>query len=386
MILALLVAGTVAQVGSPTLTIDGDGYFRMAHEGRIVYAKSAKWIITNGRVEEANGAVAMPLMEAPTGATAVSVDQDGTVWITTKGSKKEVGQLMLAVFAKADALQPQGSYLTAKSRPTLHTPGDGKAGLIQPSGSVAEGSRNPAQSTRIEPKATGKLVIVAPESAQSKGARIILEDVVTFTGTAPESVRKLDLGPAPTAGAPLRYQTSRLRGRLKTLGFVDGTFDIEGSDVIVIEASGQIVSSDQFLAAAREATGLASEVTATLEPDAVIEAFTAPAGKLELKLENKLSGKESMTIRLGIHVDGRRVNSKSITLIGSALAVAVKAGDAVKVRLAVQGIAVEVVGFAKKDARIGELVEVTTQIGDAASKTTHIARVIGAGIVEVKLP
>lgn len=386
MILALLVAGTVTQIGSPTLAVDGDGYFRMAHEGRIVYAKTAKWVVANGRVEEANGAVAMPLMEAPNGATAVSVDQDGTVWIAAKGGKKEVGQLMLAVFARADALQPQGSYLIAKARPTLHTPGDGKAGLIQPSGSIAEGSKNPAPTTRIEPKATGKLVIVAPESAQAKGPRILLEDVVTFTGTAPESVRKLDLGPAPTAGAPLRYQTSRLRGRLKTLGLLDGTFDIEGSEVIVIEAFGQTVSSEQFLAAAREATGLAGEVTATLEPDAVVESFTAPAGKLEIKLENKLSGKESMTLRLGIHVDGRRVNSKTITLVGSALAVAIKAGDAVKVRLAVQGIAVEVIGFAKKDARIGELVEVTTQIGDAASKTTHIARVIGAGIVEVKLP
>ena len=73
MIAALLLA-TVATTPSLDLRVDGEGYLRLAYDGRIVYAKSARFVARGGRLVTEKGAGLMPMIATPTGAVAFEAE------------------------------------------------------------------------------------------------------------------------------------------------------------------------------------------------------------------------------------------------------------------------------------------------------------------------
>jgi hypothetical protein len=369
--------------------VEGEGYLRFALSGRIVYSKSASLIVKDGRLEDKNGGSVIPLIRVPSNADRLEIDSDGTILARTGRDRSELGRLLLAVFTDRKPLAPQGNYLIAKSRPSLEDPGGGVAGLLvvenAPTPAVDSAKNKPA-TTLIRPGGP-QAIVTLPEKVTVAGDRVALGAIATIDAHEQwtSQIESIDFGPTPRAGIALKLTRERVRARIKLLGLKDSEFELTMPEFTTIEADGQIVEPELFIAEALRAATERYGAGIELRVESELAPFKAPLGKLELKAEGAKALKDKIDVTVAIYVDRRRINAKVVTLSGEALVVAVKTNAIVKVRLNSGAITVEATGKAKRDARIGESVDVAVRINDSAVETTLTGTVIAPGLVEVKL-
>ena len=105
-------------------------------------------------------------------------------------------------------------------------------------------------------------------------------------------------------------------------------------------------------------------------------------GHEQMLTAQKLGAKTDRSIGVLIlaDVDGKRVGSRSITLVPTDDQVGVKVGDQVTIRLIAAGATVEVGGKVKTAGWIGQMVSVQADTG-----SMHTAKVISSNLVEVRL-
>jgi flagellar basal-body rod protein FlgG len=129
--------GDFSQTGNPLdLTISGNGFFQVTlPSGETAYTRSGAFQLdANGNIVTADGNPLSPNITVPTGATSVTIGQDGTVSVTTAGQTQaqQVGTIQLALFPNPGGLNSIGKNLflqtTASGDPVQGTPG-GSEGL-----------------------------------------------------------------------------------------------------------------------------------------------------------------------------------------------------------------------------------------------------------------
>ncbi len=129
--------GDFSQTGNPLdLTIQGQGFFQvLLPDGQTAYTRAGSFHLdAQGNLVTQDGNPVQPSIAIPTGATSVTVAQDGTVSVTLAGqtAAQQVGTLQLALFNNPGGLNSTGSNLflatTASGDPIVGTAG-GSEGL-----------------------------------------------------------------------------------------------------------------------------------------------------------------------------------------------------------------------------------------------------------------
>lgn len=134
--------GDFTQTGNPLdLTIQGQGFFQvLLPDGETAYTRAGSFHLdAQGNLVTQDGDPVQPSISIPSGATSVTVAQDGTVSVTLPGqtAATQVGQLQLALFNNPGGLNSTGSNLflatSASGEPILGTPGgsDGLGSIVQ---------------------------------------------------------------------------------------------------------------------------------------------------------------------------------------------------------------------------------------------------------------
>lgn len=395
----MIALATTVLIASATLPIrvEGEGYLRFAREGRIVYAKEATLSSVNGVLCGPEKAALVPSITAPASLSDLSIDVDGTISAASDRGTQTLGRVILARFDAGEALEASGPFQLARSRPKLGYAGSEGFGSIvsaQTSGVrvVAEPSPIAAQDPKpaVPPKdgadlkRTGAIHVQLATRIETDSARVVLCEVGVVEGAGSEALQSIDFGPTPPIGTPMRLTRQRVEAHLKrVLG--SAPFQLEMPEFVEVWRGGQHITQDQFV---RAATSHAESILGN--PGAWSSSETAPGlivpnGTLELKVENFRVVGEGATAIVAVLVDGRRINSRTISLAcAQPLIEGVKAGAMIKVRFTVSGITAEVEGRAKTAGYVGQTVEVQVSPAGGAP-TTHAGVVIAPGKVEVKL-
>ncbi len=129
--------GDFSATGNPLdLAIKGEGFFQISlPSGDIGYTRSGAFHLSQeGNVVTADGDPLEPAITIPTGATSITIGEDGTVSVTQPGQTQaqQVGNIQLALFPNPGGLNTIGKNLylptTASGDPVTGTPG-GTEGL-----------------------------------------------------------------------------------------------------------------------------------------------------------------------------------------------------------------------------------------------------------------
>ncbi len=134
--------GDFTQTGNPLdMTIQGQGFFQvLLPDGETAYTRAGSFHLDAvGNLVTQDGDPVQPSISIPSGATSITVAQDGTVSVTLPGqaAATQVGQLQLALFNNPGGLNSTGSNLflatTASGEPILGAPGgsDGLGSIVQ---------------------------------------------------------------------------------------------------------------------------------------------------------------------------------------------------------------------------------------------------------------
>lgn len=381
--MTLLTALLSLTLSSIDVRVDGPGYLRMAIDGRIVYATQVQLDVRDGRIADVGGATLMPLVAVPKDAADIIVEPDGTIKVVRGGQAQPIGRISLAIFPSGTKLVPNGRYLIAATRPRLLYPGEPDTGVLTISGKAGVSARSDTKSANQE---ILQIEIKVPAKAEVSEKRVTLNLFSEAKGS-PELVEKLklvDFGPTPRPGSPMKLTRERILAKLKLAGLAEPALKLDCPPVVQVGMVGQTVDGGSFFKAAIE---FALEKSGPQDYKAVSEpvSLTVPLGSVELRGESIARRGDALIVSVAAFVDGRRCNSVSVTLEGNGGQVVVKAGDLVKVVFAANGIAVELTGRAKKPGRVGESIEVEVSAGDPPVKTSHLAVVRAAGLVEVKI-
>jgi len=134
--------GDFSQTGNPLdMTIQGPGFFQvLLPDGQTAYTRAGSFHLdAQGNLVTQDGNPVQPSVSIPSGATSVTVAQDGTISVTLPGqtAAQQVGALQLALFNNPGGLNSVGSNLflatTASGDPVVGTPGgtEGLGSMVQ---------------------------------------------------------------------------------------------------------------------------------------------------------------------------------------------------------------------------------------------------------------
>lgn len=149
----VLTQGNLTQTNNPlNLAIQGNGYFQvLMPSGQIAYTRDGTFQLNqNGQLVTANGYQVLPSVTVPSGATSVTIGNDGTISVTTPGSQNatQIGQVQLANFVNPQGLQPssQNLYLATNASGAAITGAPQTNGL----GSVNQGYLEASNTNVVE--------------------------------------------------------------------------------------------------------------------------------------------------------------------------------------------------------------------------------------------
>jgi flagellar basal-body rod protein FlgG len=135
--------GNISQTGNPLdMAIQGRGFFQVQMpDGSVAYTRDGSFHLdSQGQVVTSNGYPLSPAITVPSGATSITIGNDGTVSAQLQGSPSptQIGTVQLADFVNPAGLEPRGEnlYLESASSGAPQTGTPGLTGL----GSISQGS------------------------------------------------------------------------------------------------------------------------------------------------------------------------------------------------------------------------------------------------------
>lgn len=349
------------------VSVDGDGFFRLVDQGRIVYARQIALESKGGWLADAKGALLFPRVSAPVG---FSIDPQG--WISDSQGHKS--RIALALFTAGSEPAPAGPYLVSEARPKLAFPGDGLAGSLSLTGTTKPAPKPAAQ-------AEAKLSVTVRDSSQVQADIYTLGDI---SSTTDPKLASLELGRCPVPGASATVTKALILSRLRAAGFKPEDIELQMPTRCVVTRQAQTIPQQQFvdcvMAYANAKLGGQFEMRCS---DPSFEASAKP-GQIELRVERFDSGTDRASATVAIYVDGTRQNSRTMHFTlsgpGGEPLVRVAAGTAVKLRLWSGGACVEVPARMQASCLVGQTARVTTDL-----RTTHTGILTDPNTVEVKL-
>ncbi|MBS1713403.1 MAG: hypothetical protein JST30_03615 [Armatimonadetes bacterium] len=392
--LLTLVLASVVAWSAPTVSVrvDGPGYLRFTRDGRTLYAKAADLTVVEGRLGEKGGAKTVPALEIAAGVRRIDVALDGTV--TTDG--RTVGRLVLAVFSAVPTAE-DGLFSSAV-RPTLADPGEGDTGVVRSgNGPKVAPIASPGPVPTVKPdimagaarttspnkpvkNADGRILILLRDKSEVEAKTFTLGEIAEIHADPALAGRlgSSEIGETPPIGVERIVDRNRILSRVKSFGIDPTTVDLGGPEKARVVRKGQQVTHEQFVEAAvrgSELKGLAG-----MESGAPGPVMTVPMGDLELVCESVGAGTAETMVTVGVYVDGRRFNCRTVKLKSNAPATRLKVGSIVPVHVTHGRLTVETKGKVTKVDLAGGAV--TVQIPDTGAVLTGTARPDGS--VEVR--
>lgn len=128
----LFSEGNLTQTDNPLdIAVQGRGFFQIQMpDGTLAYTRDGSFQLdAQGQMVTSSGYALQPAVTIPTGATGITIGQDGVVSVNTQGSAAptQVGSVQLADFINPAGLEPHGENLylqsAASGAPQTGTPG-----------------------------------------------------------------------------------------------------------------------------------------------------------------------------------------------------------------------------------------------------------------------
>lgn len=357
---ALLASVAPAFADSERLKIEvaGNGFLRFCRDGRTVLAKQATLRIERGSVVQQDGCPLVPSLNA-TGSGSLGVDSDGTVRLGTQ----TIGRLLLGQADGVGAIAGTDGLLTSASRPITGSPNENGFGSIRVL------SQQIVLSQRAVATAAQPLTVRIGPKASVGGDRIRLGDIAALAGPVDETekLRKIDLGLSPMVGGSRQVLASSIRTAIKFAGFPAERIRVDLPEAVTIERPGQAVEPDRFVHAATEKVRTAIGLTVELTPLTTLPAMTVPQGTLELRAGEPRTGNNQIVCEVAVWVDGKRFNSRTITLKAVVTAASLRVGAQVKIRVRANGAVLETTATVVKWNQLLGNAEVKTSDGAVLS-------------------
>lgn len=391
--LSLLIALT-----TPTLNVkvDGEGYFRLARNGEVAYAKSVSLTVTGGKLATSDGAYILPVIIIKGTPSDLSSDLQGRITADFSGQKQEIGRFVLATFP--DDVRPVESHGLLKifGEPTLGEPGEGLIGVIRP---VVENAKpevtKPAQTgTGSQPKSSSQSeTITAPqrpvapgmvrvqlrELAEVSGLTVRIEQVANIIGEADlaRQIAQISITTPPPIGIDRKIDQARVISRLRGAGLDINKVELVGEFVIVRQESQEV--THQAMVNSAQTQLLDEYGILKPESDRIQSSFYAPKGETKLTLEGTRRSGQALSTTVVIWVNGQRINSRSLRFVADSQAIDLALGESVSVHIVSGDVSVEMPGKVQKVDKINGLVTVKLETG-----TVLTGRWTPQGFVKVK--
>lgn len=369
MIGTLITVLSLAPAMTLPVRVDGDGYMRFIRDGRIVYATSATLTVENGMLGS-KGLAVTPSIRVPASAIRLEVDLSGNIVAVATSGRAICGRLVLAQFP-SKPVEDQG-FLFSATRATLGNPGEGAFGVIRSSNSTSTPAMgSPGVNT------SGATIVVQTVTEVTTDS-VTVKDIANVSGDpqTKQAIENIVVCMAPSIGIDLPITSYRIQALAKRAGI---QANIQVPAGAIVRRKGQAIKQDDFLVIAIKAaqTKIGADLpmaTADQQGD-----FKAPLGQVELKADGITTSGINMAVTVGVYVDGKRINSRVITVRPDASA-QVLAGATVKIVMKSAGVSVEMPGKTRTGGMIGQTVTVVTETGSVLTGV-----VIGADKVEVKM-
>lgn len=404
LVLAVLAQQVFAQSGTLDVRVDGDGYLRFTRDGRVVYAKTARLKVIDGRLADASGAKLAPAIEASS-LQGVTIDLEGNV---TK-ARQPMGRIVLALFTSELEGKDAIGFFVSTTRPILGDPGAGANGVIRTAGTIGAAStgtdsspiveqntaaRPPKTSVSTQPKTLGSLAVDKPKSLPKSGIEVTFTDrvevddtsftlgqIATITASQDAATRlsSIPMGDTPPLGIERIIDRGKILVRIKTAGIDPNTVSLIGPDKIRVVRRGQTIKHQQFVEAAIRGAQMKG-YSVGLESSTPGPDLSGPIGDLQLVCESLTGNDGELNATIGVYVDGRRFNSRSVKLKTTGAASSLKPGAIVKVRVISHNVRIESTAKVIKVDQTTGLV--TVQIVDTGAQLT--GKLLPDGTLEVQ--
>lgn len=408
--------------------VDGPGYLRFVRDGRAVYATSARLMLHEGRLAHERGYPLLPTVSIAPEATDLAIDRDGTIRALFPEGERVVGRLRLARFQAGPLVHRVEDLFVSPDRPLLGYPGEDGFGVIasgpapkrNPEAAPAQTSpsrpsEEPAPASNGRATRPGSSRLARPDMASSEAnppalgrpalpsvpadptsirlavrehtevatTQFTLGDVadILAPAEAAERLRTLILGDTPALGVERLLDPGQIRARLKAAGFDVTAVELAMPARAVVARRGQRISHERFVEVATEAArrtyGDRFEITgAAPGPEMVV-----PEGSLTLTPERVTGTNREVTVSIGVAVDGKRFNSRTVRLlVDEAPTAALRVGQTVTIRVKSNDVVVLTQGTVRRIDALQQTVQVQTREGVAM-----VGKVAKDGVVEVNL-
>lgn len=367
-ILLLLAASASLKV-----EVEGEGFIRFTSEGRTVYARSATLEVKNGFVSAATGERLLPSMPVSGTPTRIAVDEAGLITIVTARSEFKAGRIRLAKFSEAP--QASGAFYVARTRGELGFPGENGFGSIRTAGAPAPSKAAvPSDQQKEAVRITVKAVAEVVESPFTLGQIADIE--------APDALRRqlseVEIGDSPGIGVERGIDRTRILARLRMAKVNPDKFEVAVPAGAVVVRKAQILHHKQVVEVALKSAALEVGSDVTLVEDGKPVDIQVPPGTLELATESVAATREKVRVIVGVFIDGKRFNSRTISFNKPPAVPGVKSGEVVRIRVRSGDAIVESRGKAVASAYVGDRVAVKSETGAELT-----GKVVEPGVVEV---
>lgn len=406
--LATILGIVLASTTATPIQVDGEGYLRFAQGDQIVFAKQTELTWSAGKVVSTDGLPVWPVIKVERQPRELSVDLQGQIQAVYSDEVIAVGRLVLSIFP--DDIRPvvSGKFLKIYGDSKLAEPGEGLAGVIRPWSSQKseesyvrvhlEPEQEPVKTqtetiTQIKKVAktdhiadadfikSGGIEIAFPDMSATSGTDIKLGSVADiFASEAQVKVlAEISLGNSPTFGVPRVLDRNMIASKLKAAGFDTAKIRISGPVRIQIKRIGQTITQQMFIDSAIATIG---EQYPDFEPSTTkpIPDLEAPEGKLDLRAEVPLKSGTNLSVTVVAYVDGKRINSRTLTFVNKSVPINIAVGDMVTLVVISRDVRVESSAKVKKVDRITGQVTV-----ELATGKVMVGKLGKDGKVEVEL-
>lgn len=376
----LLISSTIFVLAAQTFAgpvkvhVEGEGLIRLAKDGQVVYASSATFVVSDHRVVEVGGAEPLPAIKIE--GDAFTIDLEGNVL----SGGTSAGRLVLGFLPVGSAITSVGNYQISSTRAKLGNPGEGTNGVIRVDG-PARTVVQPSRSVATTHFAGRPSISVRPES-RIKSDSFTLGDIAEVVADPAliESLKGVEIGRTPSVGVVRGLDAVTVQAKLRLAGFKPEQFSISIPNGARVVRCVQSVSPEQMLAAASESVQTKLGIKATLRLSGTVSAVQAPDGQLEIKVGSIARNADGFGVSVQIIVDGKPIQTRYLNLNVDGGLVNVPANTPVKIRVRMNGAALEIGGRTRSAAFVGQAVTVQTDTG-----SSHQGILIDPQTVEVKL-
>jgi hypothetical protein len=373
---------TTLLLSTPTLEIrvDGDGYFRLAREGKAVYATKLGLTAVNGALGTAEGDLILPRIAVPASAKDLKVDLEGNV----SAGAASLGRLVLATFPASAKLTASGTVFTTPIKPSLANPGEGLTGVIRMGGKAASGPA-PKTTSSVAPQ-EGKASVTVRMRSEIETDQFTLGDIAEIDGD-PALVSRLagvPMGASPMLGTDRGLAAPHLVGRIRMVGVNTNQISLNVPAGAVVARKAQTIETEQMMEAAREAVRTKLGVDLDLAPSKPPAPLNVTPGEFQITADTGAMATTGIPVTITVRVGGKIAGTRNFLLVPQGGSVGVKVGETVKVLMICNGATIELEGRASSAGWVGQTVNVTTAAGENGRQTTLSGTVKAPGVVEVK--